>query len=134
MLLGNVYFANEVYLEMYLEYENAYSFYSILLSRAENTEGFENGTKLALIGRQDNAVTTFDDKIDLGYIAGPSRGLINAYSRENFIRRYLGSNVPLATAEECDALAATAEFADMAEYPYYGSIKMIDGYVVVKLG
>ena len=33
-----------------------------------------------------------------------------------------------------DALAATAEFADMAEYPYYGSIKMIDGYVVVKLG
>ena len=134
VLLGNVYFANEVYLEMYLEYENAYSFYSILLSRAENTEGFESGTKLALIGRQDNAVTTFDGKIDLGYITGPSRGLINAYSRENFIRRYLGSNVPLATAEECDALAATAEFADMAEYPYYGSIKMIDGYVVVKLG
>ena len=134
VLLGNVYFANEVYLEMYLEYENAYSFYSILLSRAENTEGFESGTKLALIGRQDNAVTTFDDKIDLGYITGPSRGLINAYSRENFIRRYLGSNVPLATAEECDALAATAEFADMVEYPYYGSIKMIDGYVVVKLG
>lgn len=134
VLLGNVYFANEVYLEMYLEYENAYSFYSVLLSRAENTEGFTAGTKLAVIGRQDNAVTRFDDKIDLGYITGPSRGLINAYSRENFIRRYLGSNIPLATADECDALAATAEFAAMEEYPYYGSIKMIDGYVVVKLG
>ena len=134
VLLGNVYFANEVYLEMYLEYENAYSFYSILLTRAESTEGFTAGTKLAIIGRQDNAVTRFDDKIDLGYITGPSRDLINAYSRENFIRRYLGSSIPLATAEECAALAATAEFADMAEYPYYGSIKMLDGCVVVKLG
>ncbi len=134
VLLGNVYFANEVYLEMYLEYENAYSFYSILLTRAENTEGFTYGTKIAIIGKQDNAVTSFDGKLDLGYITGPSRSLINAYSRENFIRRYLGSNVLLATEAECTALAATDEFADMAEYPYYGSIKTIDGYVVVKLG
>lgn len=133
VLVGNVYFANEVYLDMYLEYENAYSFYSILLARVENTEGFVEGTKLALIGQQDNAVTTRPE-IDLGYIMGPSRDLINIYSRENFLRRYMGSVIPLATAEEMQQLSATEEFAAMEEYPYYGSIKIIDGYAVVKLG
>lgn len=27
----------------------------------------------------------------------------------------------------------TAEFAEMPAYPYYGSVRMIDGTVVVKL-
>lgn len=133
ILMNNVYFANAVYLDMYLEYENAYSFYSILLARVENMDGFDEETKLALIGHQDNAVTTRPE-IDLGYIMGPSRDLINIYSRENFLRRYMGSSIPLATAEETEKLSATAEFADMEEYPYYGSIQMIDGYAVVKLG
>lgn len=132
-LASNVYFANEVYLEMYLEYENAYSFYSILLARAENTDGFDETKKLALIGHQDNAVATRPE-IDLGYITGPSRDLINIYSQENFIRRYLGSNIPLADETELAALAVTPEFDKMSEYPYYGSVKIIDDYVVVKLG
>lgn len=132
-LASNVYFANEVYLDMYLEYENAYSFYTVLLARAENTDGFDESKTLALVGYQDNAVTTRPE-IDLGYIMGPSRDLINIYSRENFIRRYIGSDIPLATQAELDSLAATDEFAAMSEYPYYGSIKIIGDYVVVKLG
>ncbi len=132
-LVSNVYFANEVYLKMFLQYENAYSFYSILLSRAESLEGFNEGTKLALIGHQDNTLTSFDE-IDTGYITGVERELVNIYSRENFLRRYIGTDIPLAGAEETARLEATAEFADMAEYPYYGSVKMIDGYAVVKLG
>lgn len=132
-LVSNVYFANEVYLDMYLEYENAYSFYSVLLARAENTEGFDENKTLALIGYQDNAVTVRDE-IDLGYITGPSRDLINIYSRENFLRRYMGTDIPLATQSELEAIAASAEFAAMNEYPYYGSIKIIDNYIVVKLG
>lgn len=132
-LASNVYFANEVYLDMYLEYENAYSFYSILLARAENTDGFDENKTLAVIGYQDNAVTVRDE-IDLGYITGPSRDLINIYSRENFLRRYMGTAIPLATQAEIDAISATDEFAEMNEYPYYGSIKIIDNYVVVKLG
>lgn len=132
-LVSNVYFANEVYLEMHLEYENAYSFYSILLARAQNMDGYDEGKTLAIIGHQDNAVATRPE-IDLGYITGPSRDLINIYSRENFIRRYLGSNIPLAAQAELDELSARPEFAEMNEYPYYGSIRIIDDYVVVKLG
>ena len=132
-LVSNIYFANEVYLKMYLSYENAYSFYSILISRAENLPDFSTDKKLAIIGVQDNAVTQFDE-IDVGYITGPSKDLINIYSRENFIRRYLGSDILLADSEEIEELEQTDEFAEMAEYPYYGSIKIIGDYIVVKLG
>ena len=36
--------------------------------------------------------------------------------------------------EELEAISATPEFEQMAEYPYYGSVKMIGDYIVVKLG
>ena len=132
-LMSNVYFANEVYLKMYLQYENAYSFYSILLSRVESTPGFDENTKLAIIGAQDNAITSFDE-IDTGYIMGPSKDLINIYSRENFLRRYLGCDIRLASAREISMLEKTEYFAEMAEYPYYGSVRKIGDFVVVKLG
>lgn len=133
VLMGNVFFANQCYLKMYLQYENAASFYTILLSRVQNAPGYDTDTKLALIGRQDNKLYTFP-QFDLGYLMGPSPELINIYSRENFLRRYIGTDIPLATAEELEALAAGEEFQQMAEYPYYGSVKIIDGYAVVRLG
>ena len=132
-LMSNVYFANEVYLKMYLQYENAYSFCSILLSRVESTPGFDENTKLAIIGEQDNALTSFDE-IDTGYIMGPSKDLINIYSRENFLRRYLGCDIRLASTREISMLEKTEYFAEMAEYPYYGSVRKIGDFVVVKLG
>lgn len=132
-LVSNVYFANEVYLKLYLQYENAYSFYSIMLSRAESLPGFDAGTELAIIGYQDNKLTSFPE-IDTGYITGVNAELVNIYSRESFLRRYLGTDIPLADEETVARLAATEDFAAMTEYPYYGSVKMIDGYAVVKLG
>ena len=59
---------------------------------------------------------------------------MNIYSRENFFRRYLGFDVPFASQEELDVLSKTAEYEQMAEYPYYGSVKKIGDYIVVKLG
>ncbi|MGI5977760.1 MAG: glucosyltransferase domain-containing protein [Candidatus Limivicinus sp.] len=132
-LFSNVFFANKVYLREYLQYENAYSFYSILLSRAENTAGFDENSKLAIIGVQDNNLYTFPE-LDTGYIMGPGRELVNIYSRENFLRRYLGTDIPLATEEELEYIEGLDEFQDMAEYPYYGSVKKIDDFIVVRLG
>ena len=133
VLVSNVFFANQCYLKMHLQYENAYSFYTILLSRVQNTPGYEPDTEIALIGHYDNKLYTFP-QFDLGYLKGPGQDLINIYSRENFLRRYMGLELPLADAEEIERLSRTEEFADMAEYPYYGSVAMIDGCAVVKLG
>ena len=132
-LVSNIYLANKTYLKLYLQYENAYSFCSILLTRVQNTEGFDEDCTLAIIGDQDNKLTRFP-QIDLGWQSGPSHDLVNIYSRENFLRHYLGSTIELADREEFDRIRSTPEFEQMSEYPYYGSVKKIDSYIVVKLG
>ena len=132
-IVSNVYFANKVYLKLYLQYENAYSFYSILLARVENTEGFDEGCSLAVIGDQDNKLRRFDE-LDVGYIQGPSYDLVNIYSREKFFNYYLGSSIPFAYNETKERIKTDERFIEMPEYPYYGSVRKIDDCIVVKLG
>lgn len=132
-IVSNIYFANKVYLKLYLQYENAYSFYSILLTRVENTDGFDENCSLAIIGDQDNTLRRFDE-IDVGYIQGPSYDLVNIYSREKFFNYYLGSSIPFADNETKERIKTDARFLEMPEYPYYGSVRKIDDCIVVKLG
>ena len=132
-IVSNVYFANKVYLKLHLQYENAFSFYSILLSRVENTEGFDENCRLAMIGDQDNKMRRFNE-LDIGYVQGPSWDLVNIYSREKFFRYYLGCSIPFASNEEKEELKKDGRFIEMEEYPYDGSVKKIDGFIVVKLG
>ena len=122
-----------MYLKLYLQYENAYSFYSILLARVENTEGFDEGCSLAVIGDQDNKLRRFDE-LDVGYIQGPSYDLVNIYSREKFFNYYLGSSIPFADNETKERIKTDERFIEMPEYPYYGSVRKIDDCIVVKLG
>ena len=133
IIASNVYFANMTYLKMHLQYENANAFYVSLIAQIKETEGFDENSRLAIIGRQDNLLYPFPE-LGTDGLLGPSQDLVNIYSRENFFRRYLGFDVPFAGQEELDALSKTAEFEQMAEYPYNGSIKKIGDYIVVKLG
>ena len=133
VIASNVYFANMTYLKMHLQYENANAFYVSLIAQIKETEGFDENSRLAIIGRQDNLLYPFPE-LGTDGLLGPSQDLVNIYSRENFFRRYLGFDVPFAGQEELDALSKTAEFEQMAEYPYNGSVKKIGDYIVVKLG
>ena len=121
------------YLKMHLQYENASAFYISLIAQIKETEGFDEDCRVAIIGQQDNLLYPFPELSTEGLL-GPSQDLVNIYSRENFFRRYLGFSVPFASQEELDALRKTAQFAQMAEYPYQGSVQKIGEYVVVKLG
>lgn len=131
--VSNIYFANMVYLKMDLQYENASSFYTTLISQVKQTEGFDEHSRLAIIGRQDNLLHQFPE-LDTELLLGPSRDLVNIYSRENFIKYYLGFDIPFASEAEISALEEDARVQAMAEYPYYGSVQNIDGCIVVKLG
>lgn len=133
IVASNVYFANMTYLKMHLQYENASAFYISLIAQIKETEGFDEDCRVAIIGQQDNLLYPFPELSTEGLL-GPSQDLVNIYSRENFFRRYLGFSVPFASQEELDALRKTAQFAQMAEYPYQGSVQKIGEYVVVKLG
>ena len=50
------------------------------------------------------------------------------------IRQYLGFDVPFATWEEQLELGKLDEVKAMPEYPYPGSVKRVENYIVVMLG
>ena len=133
VLVSNVYFGNMTYLKLNLQYENAYSFYTSLMTQVKSTEGFDEDTELAIIGRQDNLLHTFP-QLDTELLTGPAPDLVNSYSRENFVKNYLGFDIAFASEESLEKLQNDERVQQMAEYPYYGSVKKIDDYIVVKLG
>lgn len=133
VVLSNVYFANMVYLKMDLQYENAKAFYTVLMTQVKDTEGFDENSKLAIIGKQENLLHEFPE-LDTELLLGPSRDLVNIYSRENFIRYYLGWDMPFASEDELAELSEDSRVEAMAEYPYYGSVCEMDGFIIVKLG
>lgn len=132
-VLSNVYFANMVYLKLDLQLENARAFYTTLAARIQASADFTEGCRLAVVGRQDNLLHSAAE-LDTELLMGPPRDLINIYSRENFLRQYLGFDLHFATEAELLALEQDPRLEAMAEYPYAGSVARIGELIVVKLG
>lgn len=133
ILVSNIYVANEAYLGMYLRYENAYAFYTALVSDIKLTPGFDENTKLAIIGHWEKPAYDVERFEFLKPLAGVQGFSPNSYSRQRFLEYYLGFSTSFATDEECREIQETPEFAEMAVYPYYGSMGMIGDILVVKL-
>ena len=133
IVLANAYFANMCYLKLNLQYENARAFYTVLAARVESVPGFDGECRLCLVGKQGNLLHSFPE-LDTELFMGVNRDLVNIYSRENLIRYYLGLDIPFAGETETGKLENDPRVAAMAEYPYDGSIRLIDDLLVVKLG
>ena len=133
VVLANVYFANMCYLKLTLQYENARAFYTVLAARLENTPGFDEDCTIAIVGRQENLLHSFP-QLDTDLFMGVNRELVNIYSRENLIRYYLGLEFPFADETALEKWENDPRVLQMAEYPYDGSIQIIDETLVVKLG
>ena len=133
VMMINMYIGNAVYLRMYLCYENMYGYYSSVMTLAKSVPGFDASSKIALVGRAGNTLhfhTSFDSSST--DITGTHGINVNSYTREDFIRNYIGTEIPFANEYEIEEIKKTAEYSEMPIYPYYGSIKKINDYVVVK--
>ena len=127
----NVYFANKVYLKMYLEYENAYAFYNTLMAQVMDTPGFGRYTVIDLVGNTSDGVTRFDN-IDTSGFTGPNEELVNTYTRVSFIKYYLGLDLYMYRE---DTVYDAAWYDEMPCYPAPGSIRLLEdeGRIIVKL-
>lgn len=128
--------ANESYLQSQLTYENTYAFYNSLVTRIESTEGFNKNTKIAIIGEYSGEKeTNLADKFTkLDHFVGTDSNieLINSYSKECFIKYYIGVDFEYVTEEELEKLSNSEEVQKMNIYPYEGSIKNINNVIVIK--
>ena len=133
ILVCNIFYSNRLYLKMKLEYEEAYGFYSSLVSRVKSAEGYDNDTMLIITG-DANELVYHADEIDTSDIVGLMEGLLNIYSRYDFLRYYIGYDYRPIDWDGWGALNASDEVEKMPVFPYDGSVKKFGDYMVVKLG
>ena len=132
-VICNIYFANEISLKMYLQTSEVKAFYEGVISAAISDENYVVGDEIAIIGDETDA-SYISDAIDSSNFKGlTAEDPYNMYTRNEFIELYLGFKGPFAGYDRRNYLSSTDEFKSMAQYPEDGSIKKIDGSMVIKL-
>ena len=134
VLAGELYFANAFYLRAKLQYENTCALYTAVVAEVFETEGFDENSRVALIGQPSAARTRFDKEFDFSRFTLPGVNITDRRQAENVIRLYLGFDLPFVSEEELAALADSPELAAMPVWPYAGSVRKLGDDVVVKLG
>lgn len=128
----NVFYANRLYLKMKLEYENAYSFYQGLVTRIKSTPGYTEDSMVVITGDAHNLI--HESEIDTSDIVGIMEGLINVYSRSDFITYYIGFTPPPVNWDEWSRSGGQELIETMPEYPYEGSVLKNGEFIIVRLG
>lgn len=133
VIVCNIFLANQVWLNLQLRYENAFAFYTTLLSDLRTLPEFTQDMPVALIGYQQEPEFYETEFPFTGPMTGTKGFKPDSYSRERFITYYLGISLPFLPEEICQALASEPEIQQMPCYPYYGSIRVLDETIIVKL-
>lgn len=129
----NTYVSNEAYLNMYLRYENTYSFYSSIISQVMSDPDFDSESRLAIVGSY-SPPSDYNDKFqEIDKIMGVAGINPKSWSNYWFIERYMGFEISFASQAQINEITATEEYAQMSIYPYYGSIQKIGNTFVVRL-
>lgn len=134
ILTANIYVGNIVSLRMDIAQKNCYAFFTNLVGHIEDASGFSPDSRIALIGRADQHIYDMGGFADANIpVIRAAEGFnINAWSREEFIKYYVGYEFDYASDQEVSAIIRTAEFSEMPDYPYEGSIRKIGDIIVVK--
>ena len=130
--ISNVYTANKTYTIMGLEYENSYAYFSALTTQIQMTPGYREDTKVYIIGQSNMEITSSKNMPPLYRFC--SGDMIHMPTKKHFIKNYINSNMKIASNSETKKFLNRNNIDSMPVYPNYGSIRMIDNSIVVKLG
>ena len=127
----NLYYANAVFMKLFMQFEQAHSFYTSIVTELRQDPDFNEDSVICIVGDND----IFDNAgIDLNNLAGMREGIVGTYSQSEFVRFYLGLTLEVAGWDITDVLAEREEVIQMPPYPYSGSVQKLDGYYVIRLG
>ncbi len=129
---------NKAYLKMELTFDQIYAYSNRLIAAVENTEGYYVGMPVALIGqRTDSAELTGTKELETIFIQGAvtPNDMRTNYTYDAFLNRYCGMANPIYLENSAlnKKLVKMTEVIEMPRYPLAGSIKIIDGTMVVKI-
>ena len=138
VILGiNICFANRCYLKLFLEYENAYSLATTLVTQIRSVPGYKPEDKIVLFPAAGDALhfaPEFGSKEEAEHdLMGIQVQLLTGYTEADFISRYIGAEMNIASFKEAMYEITDRDWDRMPVYPIDGSIRRIDdGLIFVK--
>lgn len=136
VILGiNICFANRCYLKLHLEYENAYSLATTLVTQIRSLPEYDESDLIVLYPSAGNALHFAPEFGSLDEsqhdLMGIQFQLLTGYTEADFIRNYIGAEMNIATHEKAEELASDSDFEQMPVYPDNGSIRRIDDDTII---
>lgn len=131
-----IWYANACYMSQeYTKYHDL-AYYETIVTQIKSLDGYTDEMHVALIGDEE-----VEDKTNnLGGLLesiilqdGRNASNVSAYSKVHLITKYLGFAPEFCGYEETKALMGKTEVKEMPCYPDAGSIRVLDGIVVVKM-
>lgn len=120
---------NRAYFTMDITYENVYAYFTKLTAKLELQKGYTPETPVAMIGQA--VMPEYTPAVNMtGVLNGNSA--INMYTVPHYLKYLLASNYHFVSEQTRAELSETAEFQEMPAYPAAGSIRTIDGVIVVR--
>ena len=121
---------------MWVSYANekASNYFTTLYTRAKSLDGYNEKMQIVFVGETFQDESYHDNFYGTPFLYGGTTGAlgqINQYSRNSFIRNYLGYSHRQITPQERERYADL--IAQMDSYPNDGSLIIVDDLVLVKL-
>lgn len=133
---NNFLLTNIGYHALQITYENSTSLATRIVDRIETTEGYTAGGPVAFVGAINLSNYTQSKEHYWQYYNAIGEMIrYSAISSREFMQQYSALQSPeLLTAEQMKMLQESEEVAAMPGFPAKGSVIMVDGIIVVKLG
>lgn len=128
--------SNRAYLGMDLAKQAAASYFTTMITEIKMTEGYHDEMPVAFVGEESKDRTVFNNgEAYRGDVRGTMnlKRYINMYSREWFMGYYCGF-LPAPYEGDKEELMNRPEVVKMPCYPDEGSVAIVDGVLIVKIG
>lgn len=135
ILFSYIWLSNGNYTAMYYMNRQTENYLTMVITRVQETERFNESYQWVFIGNNFS-----DPNFKYSWSAytpylygGNTTSLINAYSRNSFIRNFQGYFIPLADTETVEEIKKMDFIKTMPCYPSDGCIKVYEDLIVIKI-
>ena len=137
MLLGNIVLANQVYVKKDLEQEATLAYFTRVIDRMDTTEGYNRTeTPVVFIGQPDYLSDNMEGFETPGELIGATYHYVLGAAQPDYYDSYFAYKLhyKILVADNFEDFLEKQAVLDMPVFPQQGSIQIIDGALVVKLG
>ena len=130
IMVINICFANRTYLKLHLEYENAYSLATTLVTQIRSVPDYDETDQIVLYPSAGEALhfdAAFGDPESQAHdLMGVQFQLLTGYTEADFIYRYIGAEMNIVDHKTAEYMISDRDFERMPVYPADGSIHRVD--------